>query len=105
MISDAERHGLPVYVLRSNTIGQIQTYLADIFGLEAREEEPGAQAMTETQEAIEKILSGARNSVELNPQSPAVRRQQHEMAKQANLISRSAGREPHRRVRIFQNDR
>ena len=104
LIGDAERHGLPVYVLRSNTVGQIETYLADIFGLEPREDSY-ASAMRETQEAIERILGGSRSSVELHPQAAPVRRQQHELARQANLISRSAGREPHRRVRIFQNDR
>ena len=104
LISDAERRGLPVYVLRSNTVGQIQAYLADIFGLQA-EEDPYQSAMKETEEAIAKILSGAATSVELNPQSAYVRRQQHELARQANLISRSSGKEPHRRVRIFLSDR
>jgi len=104
LISDAERHGLPVYVLRSNTVTQIQTYLADIYGLEVRGD-PSAAAMRETQDAIAGILSGARTSIELHPQGPSVRRQQHELARQASLISRSAGREPHRRVRLFQNDR
>jgi len=104
LISDAERRGLPVYVLRSNTVGQIQAYLADIFGLQVQED-PYQSAMKETEEAIARILSGAATSVELNPQSAYVRRQQHELARQANLTSRSAGKEPHRRVRIFLNDR
>jgi stage III sporulation protein SpoIIIAA len=104
LIGDAERHGLPVYVLRSNTIGQIQTYLADIFGLEVKEDSY-SEAIRETREAIDRILSGARSSVELGPQGAQVRRLQHELARDANLISRSSGREPHRRVRIFQNDR
>jgi len=104
LISDAEQRGVPVYVLRSNTVGQIQDYLADIFGLEV-EEDPFATAMRETQEAIETILGGARDSVELGPQNAYVRRQQHDMVRQANLVSRSTGKEPNRRVRIFQNDR
>ncbi len=104
LIGDAERRGLPVYVLRSNTVNQIQTYLADIFGLEVQED-PYASAMRETQQAIDAILGGGRESVELEPQGAYVRRQQHELARQANLISRSTGKEPHRRVRIYQNDR
>ena len=104
LIGDAERHGLPVYVLRSNTVGQIQAYLADIFGLDVHED-PRAAALRETEEAIEAILAGSRSSVELSPQGAYMRRQQHELARQANLISRSTGKEPHRRVRIFQNDR
>jgi stage III sporulation protein SpoIIIAA len=105
LINDAERRGLPVYVLRSNTVGQIQAYLADIFGLDTAQEDSYGAAMRETQEAIDKILTGSRTSVELNPQSAYVRRQQHDLARQANLVSSSAGKEPHRRVRIFQNDR
>ncbi|HPL26752.1 MAG TPA: R3H domain-containing nucleic acid-binding protein [Anaerolineae bacterium] len=105
LIGDAERRGLPVYVLRSNTVGQIQAYLADIFGLQVEQQDPYQAAMRETEEAIDRILSGTSSSVELNPQGAYVRRQQHEMARQANLISRSSGREPHRRVRILMNDR
>jgi predicted RNA-binding protein Jag len=37
----------------------------------------------------------------LAPRSAAIRSQQHQLARAANLISHSYGREPHRRVRIF----
>jgi len=102
VISEAERRGVPVYVMRNNTISQMVSYLADIFGLEVAVD-PTAEAMAETREAIAQILSGARSSVELSPQSSYIRRLQHEMARQANLISRSKGKEPRRRVRIYQN--
>ena len=88
--------------MRNNTISQMVSYLADIFGLEVAVD-PTAEAMAETREAIAQILSGARSSVELSPQSSYIRRLQHEMARQANLISRSKGKEPRRRVRIYQN--
>lgn len=100
-ISDAERAGLPVYVLRSNTVTQMENCLADIFNLEPVAD-PFNLAVRETQEAIEKILNGERTSVELSPQDAEVRRVQHEMARAANLISYSKGKEPHRRVRIHQ---
>jgi hypothetical protein len=57
------------------------------------------------QEAIQQIRNGTRNMVELSPQAAAVRRWQHDMAREANLLSLSRGKEPHRRVRIFRNDR
>jgi stage III sporulation protein SpoIIIAA len=101
-ISEAERRGIPVYVLRSNTVAQMESCLVDIFGLEA-EPDPFALAMEETQEAIHEILRGERSMVELSPQNSYIRRQQHEMAKQANLISHSRGKEPRRRVRIYRN--
>jgi len=102
VISDAERRGVPVYVLRSNTVQSMETYLADIFGLDV-EMDPVTHAMKEAQEAIEKILSGERGSVELSAQNAYVRRQQHELARAADLVSRSKGKEPRRCVRIYEN--
>jgi stage III sporulation protein SpoIIIAA len=100
VIADAEEEGIPIYVLRSNTIKQMQSCLADIFGLEVGEMDPFAVAMRETQEAIQKVLAGA-NSVNLSPQNAYIRRRQHQMARQANLVSHSYGKEPRRRVRIY----
>jgi len=99
-ISDAERRGIPVYVLRANTISQMEGCLADIFGLEMADPDPLAMAVSETEEAIRRVLSGQK-SADLSPQNSYIRRQQHEMARQANLISHSYGKEPRRHVRIF----
>ncbi|MGB5933487.1 MAG: R3H domain-containing nucleic acid-binding protein [Anaerolineae bacterium] len=101
-IVDAERRGIPVYVLRSNTLRQIKSSLAEVFGVEKRVD-PFALALQETQEAIREVLAGAR-SVELSPQKAYVRRKQHEMAREASLVSRSRGKEPRRRVKIYQNE-
>jgi hypothetical protein len=98
-ISEAERKGIPIYVLRSNTVTQMESYLADIFGVRV-DVDPLAVAAEETQRAIERVLSGAR-SAELSPQNSYIRRYQHQMARQANLLSRSRGKEPRRRVRIY----
>jgi hypothetical protein len=98
-ISEAERKGIPIYVLRSNTATQMENCLAEIFGVPLNPD-PLAAAGEETQHAIEKVLSGA-NSAELAPQNAYIRRYQHEMARQANLYSRSKGKEPNRRVRIY----
>jgi stage III sporulation protein SpoIIIAA len=102
IISDAERRGVPVYVLRSNTLAQMEGVLEDLFGVDDRSD-PQADAMRETEEAIHQVLNGA-HSVELSPQGAYVRRQQHEMARRANLFSRSLGKEPRRRVRIYQTE-
>jgi stage III sporulation protein SpoIIIAA len=98
-ISEAERKGIPIYVLRNNTATQMENCLADIFGVPLNPD-PLASAAEETQRAIERVLSGAR-SAELSPQNAYIRRYQHEMARQANLYSRSRGKEPNRRVRIY----
>lgn len=101
-IADAERNGIPVYVLRSNTIAQMEGILEDLFGVESKDD-PFAQAMQETDDAIQRVLSGS-HSVELTPQSPFIRRLQHERIRQANLFSRSLGKEPKRRVRVYASE-
>lgn len=104
-ISEAERRSIPIYVLRSNSPSQLESCLADIFGLPRRDEfDPLDDAEEETRAAIEEIRSGRRTSVELAPQAAPIRRKQHEMAREANLLSRSHGKEPRRSVRIYQNN-
>ncbi len=100
-IAEAERRGVPIYVLRSNTVTQMESMLADIFSLSPGETgDPVAAALAEAEEAIQKVLSGA-SVVELRPASPEIRKLQHELARSYNLISHSYGREPRRRVRIY----
>ena len=103
IVTDAEDRGLPVYVLRANTVNQLENLLSDLFDLSAVPFDVSEDAaLAETQEAIKSVLSGAA-SVELNPASPKVRRMQHDLARQANLVSHSHGEEPFRRVKIFRD--
>ncbi len=102
LIVDAERRGTPIYVLRANTVSQIENFLIDLYGLEdiVRPDDPYGLAMEETKSAILRVRNGA-EYVDLNPQDPDTRRRQHEMARQARLYSESYGDEPERRVRIL----
>ncbi|MFL5719232.1 MAG: R3H domain-containing nucleic acid-binding protein [Chloroflexota bacterium] len=97
MLRDAEERAVPIYVLKSNTIPQMQSSLTSIFSLEI---DPREAAMRETEDAIESVLSSS-EAVELSPQNAYIRRLQHQMAERANLVSRSRGREPYRRVRLY----
>ena len=104
LIEDAERGGTPIYVLRSNTVGQMEHFLSELFDLGHT---PSANhsldsAMQETQSAIDEILNGSR-SIDLAPTSAYIRRLQHQMARQANLLSQSFGKEPRRGVRIYRS--
>lgn len=99
-IAIAEQRNIPLYVLRSNSINQMESCLVDIFSLSLKEIDPFSIAMRETQDAIRKVLEGAK-TVALGPQASSVRRKQHELARQFNLISHSYGRDPNRRVRIY----
>ncbi|MEA2538135.1 MAG: hypothetical protein QOF11_2369 [Chloroflexota bacterium] len=97
MLREAEERALPVYVLKSNTILQMQASLTSIFSLEI---DPREAALRETEEAIGLVQRQA-EAVELSPQNAYIRRLQHQMAERANLVSRSRGREPYRRVRLY----
>ncbi len=101
-VVDAEQRGMPIYVLRANTVTQIERFLRDIFDLPG--EHFSARSLEgirlQTQAAIEAVLNGER-WVDLPPGSAAVRKIQHEMARKADLLSHSYGKEPRRHVRIF----
>jgi stage III sporulation protein SpoIIIAA len=97
MLREAEDRALPIYVLKSNTVPQMQSSLTSIFSLEI---DPREAALRETEDAIGAVLNGS-DPVELSPQNAYIRRLQHQMAERANLVSRSRGREPYRRVRLY----
>jgi stage III sporulation protein SpoIIIAA len=97
LLREAEERALPIYVLKSNTIPQMQASLTSIFSLEI---DPREAALRETEEAIDMVLNSS-EAVELSPQNAYIRRLQHQMAERANLVSRSRGREPYRRVRLY----
>ncbi len=96
-LREAEERGMPIYVLKSNTILQMQASLTSVFALEI---DPREAALRETEEAIGIVLNRS-EAVELSPQNAYIRRLQHQMAERANLVSRSRGREPYRRVRLY----
>jgi hypothetical protein len=99
-IREAEQRALPVYVLKANTIVQMQASLTSIFSLEV---DPREAALRETEEAIGLVVRESQ-PVELAPQNAYIRRLQHQMAERANLVSRSRGREPYRRVRLYPDE-
>ena len=97
MLREAEERAMPIYVLKTNSVQQMQASLTSIFALEL---DPRDAAMRETEEAIDIVLRRS-EPVELAPQNAYIRRLQHQMAERANLVSRSRGREPYRRVRLY----
>lgn len=104
-VVDAEDRSMPIYVLRSNTINQMQRFLSDLFSLsiDTSTEQSADLVLQQTKAAIEAVRNGER-WVELPPATSYVRRIQHEMARDAKLVSHSYGKEPRRRVRIFRED-
>ena len=99
-ITEAEARGIPIYVLRANTVSQMEQSLAEIFNLTEENTSNLNEVTSQTESAIQAVLNGQR-WVDLPPASSAIRRIQHEMARQAQLVSHSYGKDPNRRVRIF----
>jgi len=101
-VVNAEERGMPIYVLRSNTVNQMEQFLSDLFNLSTLQASSGEMdyVRQQTQSAIQAVLNGER-WVDLPPGPSLVRRLQHEMARAAELTSHSYGKEPRRHVRIF----
>jgi hypothetical protein len=99
-LRDAESNGVPIYVLKTNTVVQMENMLASLFDLEA---DPQEAALRETAEAIGLVQASGR-PLELTPQNAYVRRLQHQMAERNALMSRSRGSEPNRRVELLPED-
>jgi stage III sporulation protein SpoIIIAA len=102
-LRDAESRGIPIYVLKTNTVVQMEQGLLSMQqGTSSIDTSapPVAHALQETEDAIAGVLNGGEAEVELSPQNAYIRRLQHQMAQRYNLTSRSHGREPHRHVRI-----
>jgi stage III sporulation protein SpoIIIAA len=101
-VMDAEHRGLPIYVLRANTVAQVEQFLGDLYniGEQPHPRDSMDSVREETQQAISAVLNGER-WVDLPPGTSLVRRLQHELARNAELVSHSYGKEPRRHVRIF----
>jgi stage III sporulation protein SpoIIIAA len=101
-IVEAEQRGMPIFVLRSNSSQQMEQFMVDLFNLASSEGQPSQEhaVVDQTQAAIQAVLNGER-WIDLAPASATIRRLQHEMARQAELVSHSYGKEPNRHVRIF----
>ena len=101
-VIEAEQRGMPIYVLRANTVAQVEQFLGDLYNLSAMQpiRDNMEDIRSETQQAIAAVLNGER-WVDLPPGPSLVRRLQHEMARNAELVSHSYGKEPRRHVRIF----
>jgi len=98
-LRDAEARGVPVYIIKSNTIAQMENFLRAQFSAA----EPGTDdeaALREVEEAVDEVLDQGR-PVELAPQGNYLRRLQHQLVERHGLVSESRGEEPYRRVVVF----
>jgi stage III sporulation protein SpoIIIAA len=97
-VRDAAARGVPIHVVRSNTVTQMENFVRSVFGVGDALAGDEA-AIREVEEAIEEILRSGQ-PVELAPRNNYLRRLQHEVANREGLVSESRGEEPYRRVVI-----
>jgi len=119
-LQQAEEEQKLIIILKNNTIAQMQHALARIFdipidvsldenqeeadGIHAsKSDDPTTKALLETEDAIHQVLNKDLMTAELAPANAYIRRLQHQMATRYNLNSRSRGKEPNRRVKIFRS--
>ena len=103
-VGPRESSGIPIHVLRSNTVAQIKSALARMYGVDAPLETPNDD---DTEPAMQDVIEGIEqmqrtgNDVELTPQNAYVRRLQHRLVEQHALSARSTGDEPNRQLVIL----
>lgn len=108
IFSLAEARQVPVYVVRSNNLPQLQKALQEALHLDT---EVGAVdiendvdetevALEEARQAIGRVMDRL-EPIELAPRRSYIRRLQHQLVERFNLSSRSIGDEPMRRLRIL----
>ncbi len=101
LISDGEKRGLSIYVLRANTVTQMENFLVDLFRLNGRRDaDVFGDALLEAEQAISRIRAGE-DYIDLKPQASQVRKRQHQLARRARMQSASVGNEPRRYVTIY----
>jgi len=111
-LRDAETRGITVYVLRANTIVQMENVLTSLMpspvlpvevtpATRHGDSENGVLgALEEAEHAIGIVIEGG-PPISLMPQESHIRKLQHQLADRYNLGSRSKGREPNRHVEIY----
>jgi hypothetical protein len=104
LITNAEQQHIPIYVLRANSTNQMERFVAEVMDLKPERSDPFEEAIAEASKAINLVEAG-QPSADLSPVGAAIRRYQHQMARNANLVSHSYGKEPRRHVRIFNTRR
>ena len=98
-LREAQERGVPLYVVKSNTVTQLENFVRAAFEIgDVLAEEN--EALQEVEEAIDRVLDEGR-PVELAPQANYIRRLQHQVVERSGLTSESKGEEPYRRVVIY----
>ena len=108
IFSLAESRQLPVYVVKSNSMPQLQKALREALQLDSdfgavdieTDVDETEVALEEARQAVVNVMD-RQEPIELSPRRSYIRRLQHQLVERFNLSSRSVGDEPMRRLRIL----
>jgi hypothetical protein len=104
----AEARQVPVYVVKSNNLPQLQKALREALHLDDSigavdiegDVDETEVALEEARQVISRVMDRL-EPIELSPRRAYIRRLQHQLVERFNLSSRSIGDEPMRRLRIL----
>ena len=105
VLSTANDYRLQIFYVKTNSMAQIQKVLKEALDIVETSEtlfgyyDDAERALDEAKAAINKILAGAEH-VELSPQNQHIRKLQHELVEQHNMMSKSVGEGSNRHLRI-----
>ncbi|HEX3526661.1 MAG TPA: R3H domain-containing nucleic acid-binding protein [Thermoanaerobaculia bacterium] len=100
-LRDAAAKNVPVQIIKSNTIAQMENFLRAFFGLgDGDVTADDEAALRDVEDAIDAVL-GQGNPIELAPRNNHLRRLQHQIVERYGLTSSSKGEEPYRRVVVY----
>src|SRR5574344_934859 len=106
VLNTANDYRLQIYYIKTNSMAQIQKVIKDALQLNDGAQtlqgyyDDAERALDEAKAAINKILAGADEHIELTPQNQHIRKLQHELVEQHNLKSKSIGEGAERHLRI-----
>ena len=105
----AKKHKIPLYVVKTNTLEDIQKTLKTLFPNlvsdflvddNSHSIEDKEKALEEVRTAVNTVMDTDK-AVDLAPRNVEIRKLQHELIDEYKLQSLSIGQEPKRRIRIF----
>lgn len=99
ILRQAESGGVPVHILRSNSVAQVKEALNRLY-LGERADPALQKALDDALDAIRRVKTTLQPQ-EIAPQNAYVRRLQHQLVSEHELVARSTGKEPQRRLRIL----
>ena len=105
ILSTANDYRVQVFYVKTNSMAQIQKVMKEALGIQETAEtlqgyyDDAERALDEAKIAIAKILEGEEH-IELTPQNQKIRKLQHELIEQHNLVSQSIGEGEQRHLRI-----